>query len=305
MSGKKKQFDVVWKCLIALLVVAVLSQAWIIYDMMKTKSVQGSAPPVLTRASNIQRSPNASPLPPLPSMNPAQNQQLNQALANRGAAPSRQAPNNASANQLMNALQNALASHGGGMMGGGMMGGPMPNGGRGASPRQPLSANPLSPGGGAAMNHPMMGVGGGMMSDPFAEMERMREMMDRMMGGMTGMGGGGMADPFQSMASGFGGGRPAMGASPKIDLDQNDNYVITLDMPGLQKSEIEANVNGRYLTVSGVQRTETKNNGGGFRSMGQSYQQFQTSFALPGPVKSDQMKLDYAGNTLTIRLPRA
>lgn len=95
------------------------------------------------------------------------------------------------------------------------------------------------------------------------------------------------------------------GGSPAITVDNDNNYVVTLKMPGLDKSEIKARVNGNMLTVSGVQRKETSSNSQGGNSYISSYSSFQNSFSLPGPAKSTGLKLDYKDDTLTVKVPQA
>ncbi len=92
---------------------------------------------------------------------------------------------------------------------------------------------------------------------------------------------------------------------PVISIDKNQNYVVQLEIPGLDKDEIQARVSGNILTVSGVQKEESTNSGQGSYSYISSSSSFQNSFALPGAAKSEGIKLHYDGDTLTIRIPQA
>jgi HSP20 family protein len=147
---------------------------------------------------------------------------------------------------------------------------------------------------------PLQGL---MSQDPFEELERMQEMMERMLNN-SGMPMG--RSVSSSPAHGFGGGLGMMSStSPKISGDK-DNYVVSLNIPGLEKSNIQTQINGNMLTIAGTQKEEVKNTqGNNFISSGTSYKQFQTSFNLPGRVKSDGMKVDYDKDVLTITIPRA
>lgn len=146
--------------------------------------------------------------------------------------------------------------------------------------------------------------GQGMMSmDPFDELQRMQEMMERMLSN-TGMPSGHSISA--APMSGFGGNFGMMPTvSPKI-ATENNNYVVSLNIPGLDKSNIKTQVNGNMLTIAGTQKEEVKNShGNNFISSSTSYKQFQTSFNLPGRVKQDGMKVDYDKDVLTITIPRA
>jgi HSP20 family molecular chaperone IbpA len=59
------------------------------------------------------------------------------------------------------------------------------------------------------------------------------------------------------------------------------------------------------LTIAGTQKEEVKNTQGQSFSSSTSYKQFQSSFNLPGRVKSEGMKVDYDKDVLTITIPRA
>jgi len=152
---------------------------------------------------------------------------------------------------------------------------------------------------------PNTGRVGFMGKDPFdmdmeEEMARMEQMMNAMLSrtGMRGVFPHSGRAPSQRM--GFSSRRP-----PSVSIDKDQNYVVQLQIPGLDKSEIKANVNGNILTVSGVQREEETSSGNGGQSYVSSYSSFQNSFSLPGPAKSQGLKMDYKGDTLTIKIPRA
>ena len=155
------------------------------------------------------------------------------------------------------------------------------------NPNQQLRINPSSSGG--------FGMRGG---DPFKEIARMQAMMEQMMsrhgGGMA------MSSPsrgFRSFGSSFGG--------QSITTDHNNNYLITLRIPGLDKADIETRIDGNMLTVSSTSKTSRNQPGNHLVGNSQSYSQFQSSFSLPGPVQADKMAVDYKNDILTIKVPKA
>ncbi|NOY76091.1 MAG: Hsp20/alpha crystallin family protein [Kiritimatiellaeota bacterium] len=93
-------------------------------------------------------------------------------------------------------------------------------------------------------------------------------------------------------------------SSPTISLENNE-YVVKLKIPGIDKSEIKAKVQGNVLTISGTKRMETDNQSKNGRSYISSYSSFQNAFSLPGPVKADKMTMEYKNDTLIIKLPKA
>jgi HSP20 family molecular chaperone IbpA len=145
--------------------------------------------------------------------------------------------------------------------------------------------------------------------DPFGfgmnireEMERMEKMMNAMMSGSGFSGFGNMGIPSGMRSFSFS--SPGMDM-PRITLDKENNYVVTLKIPGLDKSQIKAEVNGNLLSVSGVQKEEKRYSGRGTSSYISSYSSFQNTFPLPGPAKSTGLQIDYRNNILTIKVPKA
>ena len=137
-------------------------------------------------------------------------------------------------------------------------------------------------------------------SDPFAQMEEMQAKMEQMMASMMQ----GRNSSFKSMSPGLG----QMGGfdnSARIS-EKNGKYIVKMKIPGLDKSEIKTEVNGAMLTISGVQKEEVTNTvGGQIVSRGYNQSQFHNSMSLPGPVKSDDIKVNYNKDELTITIPKA
>lgn len=283
--SEKKQSDKLLKVLVVALIAAVGAQTWFIYQMMNRteKSEATKANPSLAQPRDMAK----CPLPPMPTVKPQ--------------APGAQtAPQGQSMNSLVSALRNAL-----GPQAGGMSGFSAPSGSAGNSIAQnQLPQNSAQP----PLNINMFGgspMGFGS-NDPMEEIRRMHEMMEKMFSSM-------------SMNSGAGfGGRPSFGGGtsmngmdvfqgrPTVQLDDKNNYVVKFKIPGLEKSDINTEINDDILTISGTQKETIQNKQGNqIVAQGETYRQFQNSFSLPGPVKSDQMKVDYQNDTLTIVVPKA
>jgi HSP20 family protein len=131
--------------------------------------------------------------------------------------------------------------------------------------------------------------------DPFNEFKSMRERMDRM---------------FEDSNNRFTK-NPDFNKSdrkntnlPQIDLsDESDRYVVKMNIPGSEKTEIEADIEGNRLNVKAKIQTE-KNKSDKYLKMERSTGVFQRSIQLPGPVESDAMKTLYKDGVLTITLPK-
>jgi HSP20 family protein len=135
--------------------------------------------------------------------------------------------------------------------------------------------------------------------DPFQEMQRMHQRMERLFNDSFGR--------FQTSPQ-FSKQSSSLQFSPDADLrDEGDHYQVLMDLPGADKPEIEVKVEGQTLMVSGKrdeQVEEKDNNGVVIRSERRSGQ-FQRSIPLPGPVKNEAVEARYENGILTVTLPKA
>lgn len=135
--------------------------------------------------------------------------------------------------------------------------------------------------------------------DPFLEMRRMQQMMDRQ-----------FADAFGRFRQSpdFGGLVQGNLFSPDMDLrDEDDNFVVRADIPGADKSDIKVEVDGNLLTISG-ERSETiqqQDAQGNFIRQERIAGSFHRAMTLPGPVKEDEVQARYENGVLTVTLPKA
>jgi HSP20 family protein len=96
------------------------------------------------------------------------------------------------------------------------------------------------------------------------------------------------------------------GWSPALDVyDDKDNLVVTLEVPGMKKDDIEISLHDGMLTVSGERKDEREQTEGqAFRSE-RYFGKFQRSLSLPTAVDGNKVKANYKDGILTIHLPKA
>lgn len=129
--------------------------------------------------------------------------------------------------------------------------------------------------------------------DPYKEMVRIQRRMDqwfnRMWEGMPGVSA-----------------RRVEMFEPDIDFTENENeYIVTCDLPGMSKDEISVSVSGNYLTISGtrdIQKEEAKEKEYYYKERRSGC--FKRAVLLPGPVMENEVKADYKNGILTIRIPK-
>ncbi len=133
--------------------------------------------------------------------------------------------------------------------------------------------------------------------DPFQEMEKMvrlfRESMNRsMMDENLGMP---VSRPVDYMAF-----------EPNLDIQEMGNeYVIKMDIPGMEKDKINVEVTDQLLTISGERKVEnTEEKEGSYYKMERSFGSFLRTIPLPADADSEQMSANYANGVMTIKMPK-
>lgn len=131
--------------------------------------------------------------------------------------------------------------------------------------------------------------------DPFEELSRMQEQMNRM-----------FEDSFNWRGASNKG---LFGSSLFYDQDfgftEKDNkYILKFDISGLDKDKIEINVNDHYISLKCESKKEdnSKKNNQYFSS--RSYSTFYKSFPLPADADTLSMTTEKKGDKLIITLPK-
>ena len=90
---------------------------------------------------------------------------------------------------------------------------------------------------------------------------------------------------------------------PPIDLhEENDNLVVTVDIPGFVKNDIKVSMNGNVLSIN----AEKKDNENGRTIMKQRPRVIDKKMILPITVKEGEEKVNsakYVNGVLTIKIP--
>ncbi|SMO63224.1 Hsp20/alpha crystallin family protein [Fodinibius sediminis] len=94
--------------------------------------------------------------------------------------------------------------------------------------------------------------------------------------------------------------------APRTDMSETDDeYVVTVDLPGISKKEIEVNYQNNRLTISGERKKEEKEEKKDFIRKERYEGRFLRSFTLPTKVKDDDIKASFQDGVLTVHVPKA
>lgn len=88
-------------------------------------------------------------------------------------------------------------------------------------------------------------------------------------------------------------------------FEDDKRVVVQLEVPGVNKDELDIEVQGDTLMVRGEKRFERESTGGRYRVLQCAYGSFQRAVTLPAPVVTDQARASYKNGVLRVVLPKA
>jgi HSP20 family protein len=95
------------------------------------------------------------------------------------------------------------------------------------------------------------------------------------------------------------------GWAPSVDLHETDTqYVVTAELPGLDRDDLHIDMRDGRLTLSGVRR-ERGEACEQFHRVERGHGSFSRSFHLPLPVDTDRITADLKDGVLTVTCPKA
>ena len=93
--------------------------------------------------------------------------------------------------------------------------------------------------------------------------------------------------------------------SPRADVQETDtDYLIDIELPGIDKKAIKVEVKNDVLTVTGERKEESKTKEKGYQSIERHYGKFERKFSLPDTVKAENIAAKYNNGVMTLTLPK-
>jgi HSP20 family protein len=94
--------------------------------------------------------------------------------------------------------------------------------------------------------------------------------------------------------------------APALDLYENkDNLVVTAELPGLKKENIDISLHEDNLTIAGGRKEEKQYGEDETQRAERFYARFQRTLGLPKKVDVNAIKASYKDGILTVTLPKA
>jgi HSP20 family protein len=94
--------------------------------------------------------------------------------------------------------------------------------------------------------------------------------------------------------------------APPMDVrETDDDYMVEVELPGIDPNDVEVMIEGRTLTIRGTFSSEAQEHAGNVLLRERRRGQFMRAVALPGMVDIDNAESRYDNGLLTITLPKA
>lgn len=140
--------------------------------------------------------------------------------------------------------------------------------------------------------------------------EGWRQVLDRASGALTRFTPASRNKPDEAAAAPA---KPANGEFPSSNwallagdlYEDADKFVVRLEVPGLDKQDLDIEVRSDVLVVRGEKRYEQESASGRYRIRQCAFGSFHRSIPLPLPVIADKAAASYRNGVLRIELPKA
>lgn len=126
--------------------------------------------------------------------------------------------------------------------------------------------------------------------DPFTELRRMREDMDRIFGGIA---------PETQTSHWI-----VEGATPSVDVyEQDNNVIVKAEVPGLSKDDLEVTATEDSICLRGEFKQDEEVKEEGFYRRERRFGKFQRLIPMPSAIKRDEVKATFKDGILQITAP--
>ena len=92
---------------------------------------------------------------------------------------------------------------------------------------------------------------------------------------------------------------------PAVNVKEDEkNYILELAVPGIDKKDLNIDINDDVLTISSESKNETEENKDGYKRKEFNYASFCRSFYIPENVNRDSIGANYKDGILSVYLPK-
>jgi HSP20 family protein len=136
----------------------------------------------------------------------------------------------------------------------------------------------------------------GVRRDPFAELELFERSSPFRRGSIS---------PWRLLDEFLGDAQRGRGFAPAVDVaESNDEYVITVELPGAKPEDVTVEMHEGMLTIRGEKRTERDEQKEHSRYVERVFGSFSRSFTLPQNADGEKVQAGFKDGVLTLRIPK-
>jgi HSP20 family protein len=93
--------------------------------------------------------------------------------------------------------------------------------------------------------------------------------------------------------------------SPAVDVvEQDKEYQVTAEIPGMDEKDVEVTVSGGLLTIKGEKHADTEERKKDYFMAERRYGSFHRALRLPDGIDADKVAAKFAKGVLTVTLPK-
>jgi HSP20 family protein len=93
---------------------------------------------------------------------------------------------------------------------------------------------------------------------------------------------------------------------PLTDIaEDNDNYYLKADLPGIKKDDVKISCTNGSLSISGERAQEKESKEKQYHRIERSYGKYYRSFRLPEKIKEDKINAEFKDGQLNVTIPKA
>jgi HSP20 family protein len=92
---------------------------------------------------------------------------------------------------------------------------------------------------------------------------------------------------------------------PNIDIkDTNDHYIVSVEIPGVTRDNVDISIDGNLMTISGEKKQETKEEKENYQCIERQYGSFERMLTLPQDADADNIEAKFRDGILTVNIKR-
>ena len=94
--------------------------------------------------------------------------------------------------------------------------------------------------------------------------------------------------------------------APLVDISEDEKeFLVRVELPGLRKEEVKVTVDNGVLTISGERKVEKEEKTRKYHRVERSYGKFERNFTLPDKADGARITAEFKEGMLQVRLPKA